>query len=296
MQTTENLGLRKPETYEFYDVNDYNHNSDVVDALFEKDENGSVAAKNAKALDGHGADYFFPKSGGTVDGNLTVNTTEDTYRTINLKNATRALELALYGGGTFRLYDGTNNKNIISSTADGTNTFNGIASENLPIKGGTLKGFLDLKRSNDNVVGFGRIYQDNYTEKNFGLALRDYADSENFVGVRICHADDKIYYRAKDKVEKVVLHTGNKPSGSYTGNGDATARQINVGGVGETLRIANSVLGIAFVTKQGAHCIAEDGTLILPPSECKFENGTLTMATNASIVNGNGYNFYYELL
>ena len=58
MQTTNVLGLKKPEKNEFYHVEDTNYNSDAVDALFEKDANGSVMAKNAKTLDGHGAEYF----------------------------------------------------------------------------------------------------------------------------------------------------------------------------------------------------------------------------------------------
>ena len=60
MQTTKVLGLKKPEENDFYNVDVQNENSDALDALFEKDGNGSVVAKNALALDGHEAEYFAP--------------------------------------------------------------------------------------------------------------------------------------------------------------------------------------------------------------------------------------------
>ena len=108
--------------------------------------------------------------------------------------------------------------------------------------------------------------------------------------------NNKPVFQSNENRANEILHTGNKPTGTYTGNGSATERTVNIGGVGETLRIVNSALGIAFVTNDGAHCITKDGVLIIPPSECKFTNGTLTMATTSSVVNANGYGFSYDLL
>lgn len=193
--------------------------------------NGSTQVGNAKTLDGHEAEYFAPltelakylkNTGGTVNGNIDQIVSTATILQHKLKNASRNIDIVLYQNGDFAQYDNTNGKRIYSSYANGTNVFNGTASENIK-----------------------------YTDK---------------------------------------------PTGTYTGNGDATQRTVSIGGVGETLRIVNSALGIAFVTNDGAHCITKDGFLIIPPSECKFANGTLTMATTSSVVNANGYGFSYDLL
>ena len=49
MQTTENLGLRKPEANDFYSVEDMNYNSDVLDAKLKEIEDAS----DPKALEQH---------------------------------------------------------------------------------------------------------------------------------------------------------------------------------------------------------------------------------------------------
>lgn len=87
-----------------------------------------------------------------------------------------------------------------------------------------------------------------------------------------------------------------KPSGTYTGNGSATSRTIDIGGVGGTLMLYSSYNGISFVTKYGAVCIGTDETVILPKEECKFLNGVLTIATTSKYVNENTRIFAYEVL
>lgn len=236
---------------------------------------------------------YFKNTGGTVNGNVIVQTNGDTYRDFILKGASKTVLLRMFDDGTFHFHDQTNNKNIFMNYKDGTNTFNGTASGNLPNTGGKLTGDLSIAKHNN---GSTKFIKNHSASADYGTRIYDISADGKQAGFGWSAGSKTPWFVDNTGKESELLHTGNKPAGSYTGNGDATARQINVGGVGETLRIANSVLGIAFVTKQGAHCITEDGTLILPPSECKFENGTLTMATKASIVNSNGYNFYYDLL
>lgn len=95
--------------------------------------------KDAKTLGGHEAEYFFPKSGGTIDGAINQSKTDTTAISRYLQNSTRKIQEFINSTGSYGLSDVTNGKNIIVSTADGTNTFNGTASGNLPLTGGTLK-------------------------------------------------------------------------------------------------------------------------------------------------------------
>lgn len=92
------------------------------------------------------------------------------------------------------------------------------------------------------------------------------------------------------------LTTGNKPTGTYSGTGEATERIVYISGIGGTLRVANSSFGMALVTKDGACCITKTGFLIISKDECKYENGKLTIKTTSNIVNAGGYGYAYELL
>lgn len=152
----------------------------------------------------------------------------------------------------------------------------------LPLTGGT--------------VNKAHIAPINLNNTNTDVAYTGYLGKGSLLGYLGMYGKNRPSFLSADSERYDLLYTGNKPNGTYTGNGDATERTVSIGGVGETLRIVNSALGIAFVTNDGAHCITKNGFLIIPPSECKFTNGTLTMATTSSVVNANGYGFSYDLL
>lgn len=289
MQTTENLGLKKPDKNEFYDVYTVNYNTDALDALFEKDANGDAVAKNAKTLDGHGAEYFAPLSrvipqnvpngtdlntciktgvyflngvatnftnvpnseahngiiivntfneeganaerivqlyfspnqnkayfrtslgsvtswkpwqevfttgGGTVNGDVTVSTDKDGNRIFTLSNGTKNIRFAVYAGGAFRIKDMTNDKEIILNNADGTNTFNGTASGNLPLSGGVIKstgsGLLGIQSTN---TDYAKII---------------FAGSSGNLGcIGINTANNPVFEKSGDSTKYTLLHTGN---------------------------------------------------------------------------------------
>ena len=92
-----------------------------------------------------------------------------------------------------------------------------------------------------------------------------------------------------------ILHTGNKPSGSYTGNGSSVERRIEVGGFGDAIFI-RSTNDFALVCYNGA--ILKVGTNVsgITKSEVKYENGVLTMKSTKSALNTNGIIYYYQVL
>ena len=81
---------------------------------------------------------------------------------------------------------------------------------------------------------------------------------------------------------KMVFHTGNKPSGSYTGNGDATDRTIETGGIGEVI-IIYSGNGVEIVTRRDR-------------AEASFANGTLTIASATNTLSASSVTYYYQVL
>lgn len=80
---------------------------------------------------------YLPKSGGTINGNLRVGTSG--LARFMLVNDYRSIYIQSHDNGIFQIYDVTNGKLIVESKADGTTTFNGTASGNLPLTGGSVK-------------------------------------------------------------------------------------------------------------------------------------------------------------
>lgn len=375
MQTTENLGLRKPEENDFFDVNDFNNNADALDALFEKDENGSVAAKNAKTLDGHGADCFakaeinlgrinisesaldtfakdkniteyltyiatidpkksedgeylfnggrwtligmewadyayghqlgigdgtikirrllngtwgewgefLPLTGGKVNGNVTVSADDNSPRYLEIKNTTNDLALFASDNGDIGLRSRSKGKWHSYMDSNGKNTFNGTASGNLSLTGGRLDGYITFSQSK-NVAGYGWLFKNNSDTSENGTQLSDVDNngkqmrltldaSRNWFKIKMADADNSVD----------ILHTGNKPTGSYTGNGDATERRIATGGTGYICVVFGNS-GIAFLTTSGCTIITASGAT--HSDEAYFTiSGEIVLKTTNSLLN-----------
>lgn len=94
--------------------------------------------------------------------------------------------------------------------------------------------------------------------------------------------------------ERLILHTGNKPSGSYTGNGSAEARPIDVGGVGNVI-VLFSGYGVVFVTGGVAHIIRNDGS-VLQLTNVSYGAGVLNLSTDDPAINLNSVEYNYQVL
>lgn len=91
----------------------------------------------------------------------------------------------------------------------------------------------------------------------------------------------------------------NKTSGTYSGNGSSTYREINTGGIGNILFIT-SQNRIALVTNHGfiAYTSGSDvGTYSQYLNQsASFENGILKITTNHTCINGSGLTYSYQVL
>ena len=98
------------------------------------------------------------------NGNVNIYSSDAVARNLVIYNSLKSIGLAVATDGTFRFRDNTNSKDIISSTADGTNTFNGTATGNLPLNGGgtvktdTGRGIKIQRKSNAQYVYAGIDY------------------------------------------------------------------------------------------------------------------------------------------
>lgn len=80
---------------------------------------------------------YLQKSGGTINGNVMVS--KNGAGLVSVEDTANGRQIGLLtSGGKCGLYDYTNSKWIVENTASGTNTFNGTATGNLPLTGGTV--------------------------------------------------------------------------------------------------------------------------------------------------------------
>ena len=157
--------------------------------------------------------------------------------------------------------------------------------------GGTINGALDFKVGNYK----GAIIADSE------LIIRNITDEATNTYTNIGIGDGRIgiakFSNGNLSMYGDVLHTGNKPTGSYTGNGSATSRTINTGGIGsELLFRCGGEVGL--FSKYGGVVFNSGMSQVFyfTAEEMKFENGVLTLATASVYVNDNGGSYEYRVL
>lgn len=125
-----------------------------------------------------------------------------------------------------------------------------------------------------------------------------YANSSHCGALGFNGANNPIFYGANGSI-KTLLHTGNKPSGSYTGNGDATERWIETGGIGNALVIfADTTVGHVgmIVTPRGAFGQQGGQNVCLNATPALYSGGALRITTDSPCLNENGITYNYTVL
>lgn len=98
-----------------------------------------------------------------------------------------------------------------------------------------------------------------------------------------------------------VHHAGNKPIGSYSGNGSSTQRTISTGGIGRVLFVWSSY-SFGFVTPAGAMFYRSGNGTSYDSDTIRFSNtatdaeGILVIKGNHANYNSSSYTYYYQVL
>lgn len=142
-----------------------------------------------------------------------------------------------------------------------------------------------------------RLYKDASTSTDYGTCL---ADIDKNGGIDMLNIR-----RTAALVDKLSLYVGGtryaiygahtKPWGSYTGNGAATARQVNTTGNGYAC-IVHSANGTCIVMARGAIRVGGGVFSWLSSAQAYFKNGILYIATTDSALNTSGTSYSYEVL
>ena len=228
---------------------------------------------------------YLPLSGGTINGNVTVKANGQIPIAVESNNS--GASLMEFKGTNGRLgYFGFVGENKLVRTSSGGGTdydildSGNVGSYALPVNGGEI-----ISRSQDVTVTFNDAVHNvvRIGFKSNGVHRGYLAQTEAEDGAfRRITPDGSAYHK--------ILDTGNKPSGSYVGNGSATSRTINTGGIGNALLIT-SIKGFAIITYYGIMT-----TNSISSIEANFRNGVLTIASTNDLLNTNGETYMYQVL
>ena len=92
-----------------------------------------------------------------------------------------------------------------------------------------------------------------------------------------------------------IISRGNKPVITYTGNGSATARTIDTGGIGNCC-VIHSDNGAAIVTGINGIAFNAANIVVIPNAQGHINAGALTLATTDSRLNAAGVTYHCQVL
>ena len=106
--------------------------------------------------------------------------------------------------------------------------------------------------------------------------------------------DNPVFYTANAS-PKSLLHTGNKPTGTYTGNGSATQRDIAVGGIGNAVLVWKQSGGAFALVTRGGY-VGRTATGFIGAGDALLIGTNLIISTTSQALNENGVVYEYRML
>lgn len=180
----------------------------------------------------------------------------------------------------------------------------------LPIGGGTLAGNVNIKKRFPTVwfefpdagnqgfvqlvehaISIGARMKAGIQDNQRSLLISDPDIYDLFGALKV-----RERFNGGDQQDYFVFGEHNKPTGSYTGNGSTTSRNVDIGGLGDMLSITSDI-GMALVSNRGAICMDRQTGVVsgLKSWEINYKEGELTIATNSDFVNGSRTYWYQAL-
>lgn len=173
----------------------------------------------------------------------------------------------------------------------------------LPLVGGTVSGslILDSGTASSLYNSFRTINGTNYAARFWcgasGEVAIDKYNRDTYTTEASFSIDASGMRYKRGDVTNTVLHTGNKPSGSYVGNGNASARNIVVEGIGMAVMV-KSTSSTAIVTSTGAIVWSGESVTSVGTDQCYYSESTRTLAlkTTLSQLNASDTTYWYSLI
>ena len=202
---TANYGLKKPGAEDFYNIEDFNWNADVIDAELAKraelGEDGKVPAAQLPAMD------FDPAGSAAAVQTALSGHTGDNVRHLTAAERT-AWNAKADGASTSAHISNTNNPHGVTAAQVGA----------VPLSGGTLTGNLDIAKTIASVVlrtgdSSGRLMKNANVEGTVddGLYLTDYGVDGSEATLKIQGGQQRLRIKLGG-TDYAVYHEGSKPT------------------------------------------------------------------------------------
>lgn len=117
-------------------------------------------------------------------------------------------------------------------------------------------------------------------------------------GLGMHDVNNPVFYPTDGSGAKTLFHTGNKPSGTYTGNGSATARSIVTGGIGSACMVAgNGYISFGVAGNGGFGVKLSTGEVIGHGTGLYVDgNGNIAVSSEHQALNESGKEYRYFIL
>lgn len=157
-----------------------------------------------------------------------------------------------------------------------------------------IEGALSV-RSADN--GYGTFSKNHSAKEDYGTQLMDHSNDGRTSKVSVCSALNTFTYTGNDGQVRDIHHEGNKPFGSYIGDGIVNERVIDTKGIGRLMIVYNHNY-FSFVTPEGALVakLATGSLSWIEGAKAYFLNGKLGLHTNNSAFNEVDAVYYYQVI
>lgn len=195
--------------------------------------------------------------------------------TVGYNNANSGLNAQNMQGAIDELAEGV--ENSVSKTGDSL-----------------IEGELQLRNANN---GYGSFGKNNSDREDYGTQMMDHSVDGRTAKVSVCGAFDTLTYTGNDGQVKNIHHEGNKPFGSYTGDGITNTKIVDTKGIGRLILVYNQHY-FSFVTPEGALVIKLNTGAVswIEGAKVYFLNGKLEMHTTNAAFNEVDTVYYYQVI
>ena len=161
---------------------------------------------------------------------------------------------------------------------------------NSMIEGGALQ-----VRNADN--GYGSFSKNNSAAEDYGTQMMDIASDGKTAKVNVSAKLNLMTFVDNAGNIRDVFHEGNKPFGSYVGNGIDNEKNIDTKGIGRLILVYNQK-HFSFVTPEGALVVklATGAVSWIDGAKAYFLNGVLSLHTTNAAFNEVDATYHYQVI
>ena len=157
-----------------------------------------------------------------------------------------------------------------------------------------IEGVLHIRNAEN---GYGSFSKNNSATEDYGTQLIDVASNGKTAKMNVSAALNLLTFVDNTGNIRDIFHEGNKPFGSYEGNGIENERIIDTKGISRLMLVYNQQY-FSFVTPEGALVVklATGAVSWIPSTKVFFLNGKLTLHTVSSAFNEVDVTYHYQVI